>query len=100
VVRKGDSLWTIAKRYGTTTKKIQHLNHLTRTDLHRGQRLTIFEGKPSSPKPEGLGTYEVKRGDSPFLIAKRHNMALKRFLHLNQLWSSDTIYPGQRVYVE
>jgi membrane-bound lytic murein transglycosylase D len=100
VVRKGDSLWTIAKQYGTTTKKIQHLNHLTRTNLHKGQILTIFEGKPSSPKTEGLGTYEVKRGDSPFLIAKRHNMALKRFLYLNQLWSSDTIYPGQRVYVE
>jgi membrane-bound lytic murein transglycosylase D len=100
VVQEGDSLWTLAKQYGTTTKKIQDLNHLTRTDLHKGQILTIFEGKPSSPKTEGLGTYEVKRGDNPFLIAKRHNMALKRFLYLNQLWSSDTIYPGQRVYVE
>jgi membrane-bound lytic murein transglycosylase D len=78
VVQKGDSLWTIAKQYGTTTKKIQNLNHLTRTNLHKGQILTIFEGKPSSPKTEGLNTYEVKRGDSPFLIAKRHNMALSR----------------------
>ena len=100
VVQKGDSLWTIAKQYGTTTKKIQHLNHLKRTDLHKGQILTIFKGKALSPKVEGLSTYEVKRGDSPFLIAKRHNMALKRFLDLNQLWSSDTIYPGQMVYVE
>ncbi|MGD9045889.1 MAG: LysM peptidoglycan-binding domain-containing protein [Desulfobacterales bacterium] len=100
VVQKGDSLWTIAKQYGTTTKKIQRLNNLRRTDLHKGQILTIYEAKPSSPKTEGLNRYQVKRGDSPFLIAKRHNMALKRFLYLNQLWSSDTIYPGQMVYVE
>ena len=100
VVQKGDSLWTIAKQYGTTTKKIQQLNHLTTTDLHKGQTLTIFEANPASPKTEGLNTYQVKRGDSPFLIAKRHNMALKRFLYLNQLWSNDTIYPGQMVYVE
>jgi membrane-bound lytic murein transglycosylase D len=99
-VKKGDSLWTIAKRYGTTTKNIQKLNHLRTTKLHRGQTLTIFEGKPAPPKVEGLGTYQVKSGDSPFLIAKRHNMKLKRFLFLNQLWPSDTIYPGQTVYIE
>jgi membrane-bound lytic murein transglycosylase D len=100
VVKKGDSLWTIAKRYGTTTKNIQKLNHLRTTDLHKGQTLTIFAGKQRPPQVEGLGTYQVKSGDSPFLIAKRHQMPLNRFLYLNQLWPSDTIYPGQTVYIE
>ena len=100
VVKKGDSLWTIAKKYGTTTKKIQELNHLSKTALYKGQILTIFEGQKTPPKVEGLNTYQVKSGDSPFLIAKRHNMDLKRFLYLNQLWPSDTIYPGQTVYIE
>jgi membrane-bound lytic murein transglycosylase D len=100
VVKKGDSLWTIANKYGTTTKKIQELNHLSRTALHKGQILTIFEGQKTPPKVEGLNTYKVKSGDSPFLIARRHNMDLKRFLYLNQLWPSDTIYPGQTVYIE
>jgi membrane-bound lytic murein transglycosylase D len=100
VVRKGDSLWTIAKRYGTTTKNIQKLNHLRTTDLHKGQTLTIFKGRQAPPQVEGLGTYQVKSGDSPFLIAKRHKMNLNRFLHLNQLWPNDTIYPGQTVYIE
>ena len=100
VVKKGDSLWTIARQYGTTTKNIQQLNHLTKTNLYKGQVLTIFEGKPTPPNVEGLDTYQVRSGDSPFLIAKRHNMALHRFLYLNQLWPSDTIYPGQKVYVE
>jgi membrane-bound lytic murein transglycosylase D len=100
VVKKGDSLWTIAKRYGTTTKNIQQLNHLGTTDLHKGQILTIFEGKQTPPQVEGLGTYQVKSGDSPFLIAKRHKMPLNRFLYLNQLWPNDTIYPGQTVFIE
>ncbi len=100
VVKKGDSLWTIAKQYGTTTKKIQQLNQLSSTSLHKGQRLIIFKGAQTPPKVDGLVTYEVKSGDSPFLIAKRHNMALNRFLYLNQLWPSAKIYPGQTVYIE
>ena len=100
VVKKGDSLWTIAKQYGTTTRNIQNLNHLRTTDLHKGQVLTIFETTHTPPHVDGLGTYQVKSGDSPFLIAKRHKMTLKRFLYLNQLWPDDTIYPGQTVYIE
>lgn len=100
VVKKGDSLWKIAKQYGTTTKKIQQLNQLSSTSLHKGQKLVIFEGKKLIAKVDGLATYKVKSGDSPFLIAKRHHMALHRFLSINQLWPSSKIYPGQTVYVE
>ena len=100
VVKKGDSLWTIAKQYGTTTKKIQQLNGLSSTSLNKGQQLIIFEGTQTPPKVDGLVTYKVKSGDSPFLIAKRHNMALNRFLYLNQLWPNAKIYPGQTVYIE
>ena len=47
VVRKGDSLYIIAKKYGTTTKRIQELNNLRGTTLHKGQVLIIFPGKSS-----------------------------------------------------
>jgi membrane-bound lytic murein transglycosylase D len=100
VVKKGDSLWTIAKKYGTTTKRIQQLNRLSSTSLHKGQKLIIHDGKKTLLKAEGLETYRVRSGDSPFLIARRHNMALNRFLSINQLWPSSKIYPGQTVFVE
>jgi membrane-bound lytic murein transglycosylase D len=100
VVRKGDSLWIIAKQYGTTTKNIQDLNHLTSTNLYKGQVLTIFAAKKDQPDKTGLNKYRVRTGDSPFLIARRHKMALDRFLSLNDLWHGSTIYPGQIVYVE
>jgi len=100
VVRKGDSLFTIAKRYGTTTKKIQELNKLTTTILQKGQVLLIFPAQGKPPVVKGLATYEVRSGDSPFLIAQRHQMPLDRLLYLNQLYPASTIYPGQKLYIE
>jgi membrane-bound lytic murein transglycosylase D len=100
VVRKGDSLYTIAKKYRTTTKKIQELNNLTTTTLHKGQILIIFPAISKPPVVKGLATYKVRRGDSPFVIAQRHQMPLDRLLYLNQLYPGSTIYPGQKLYIE
>ncbi len=101
VVRKGDSLYIIANKYGTTTKKIQELNNLRSTILYKGQVLTIFPGKSRKPpKVDGLATYKVRRGDSPFVIAKRVNMPLDRLMYLNQLYPGTKIYPGQKLYIE
>ena len=45
VVRRGDSLWTIARRYDTTVAKIRRWNRLGRRNLIRpGQRLKIYRG--------------------------------------------------------
>jgi membrane-bound lytic murein transglycosylase D len=101
IVKRGDSLWIIARRFYTTTKKLQKLNNLLNTNLHIGQVLKI-PGQKASPAPakESLRIYRVKRGDSPFRIAKNHNVPLKRFLRTNNLTPGSKIYPGQKVYVE
>lgn len=103
-VRSGDSLWIIAKRYGTTTKKIQELNNLSSTNLHIGQVLKIRESKDEikgdKTAGEYLKTYLVKPGDSPYEIAQLHKMPLERFIRINRLTPRNKIYPGQRLYVE
>lgn len=99
-VKSGDSLWIIAKRYGTTTKKIQGLNNLTTTKLTIGQTLKIPGFKGGRLSGETLKTYAVRRGDSPFQIAQSHKMSLERFLRINRLTPRSKIYPGQRLYVE
>jgi len=100
VVKSGDSLWIIAKQYGTTTKKIQELNNLSTANLHIGQVLKIRERKDDKPSGEYLKTYLVKPGDSPFKIAQLHKMPLERFMRINRLTPRNKIYPGQRLYVE
>ena len=62
--------------------------------------LTIFAGDKEPPSVDGLATYEVKPGDSPFIIAIRHNMSLDRLLFLNRLYVGSKIYPGQKLYIE
>ncbi len=92
-VKAGDSLWVLARKYGTTVKSIKALNRLTTTNLYIGQKLKISG-------PQMNGSYKVKRGDSPFSIAKRHNMSLKKFMRINHLNRYSKIYPGEKYYVE
>lgn len=94
-VQRGDSLWVLAKRYNTTTKKIQDANNLRTVNLYIGQKLKIPAGSSSN-----LKAYHVKKGDSPYTIAKRHNMNVSQLLQINELNRSSRIYPGQTLYVE
>ncbi|MFP4194282.1 MAG: LysM peptidoglycan-binding domain-containing protein [Desulfobacterales bacterium] len=94
-VKRGDSLWVLAKRYNTTTKKIKELNNLDSVNLHIGQKLEV----PAS-KTEGRSAYSVKKGDSPYTIARRHNMNLERLLIINELDKNSRIYPGQTLHLE
>jgi membrane-bound lytic murein transglycosylase D len=100
LVKKGDSLYKIAKLYGTTTKKIQELNNLQSTLLQEGQQLRIYSAKEPSSAATAISTYTVRPGDTPIYIAKRHNMELNRLLHINRLYPQSKIYPGQKLYIE
>jgi membrane-bound lytic murein transglycosylase D len=100
-VHKGDSLWIIAKRYGTTVQKIRSLNDLSTSRLYIGQSLKIPGFKPEPlPDTSQLSTYAVQRGDSPFTIAQKHNMPLERLLRINRLTPRSKIFPGQKLYIE
>jgi len=99
-VISGDSLWIIAKRYGTTTQEIRKLNNLSGTALHIGQIIKLPTHRNAVVSKNGLKAYEVKEGDTPFTIAKQNNMSLDRLLKINKLTAGSKIYPGQQLYVE
>ena len=99
VVRKGDSLWKIAGRYGTTTKTIQSVNQLNNAHLRIGQVLRIPKGV-SVAKDIKTRAYRVLKGDTPFLIAQKHQMGLSQLLSLNHLTPRSTIFPGQLLIVK
>ena len=93
-VKRGDSLWLLANRHNTTTRRIQEINNLGTVNLHIGQQLRI----PAQASTV-LKTYTVKRGDSPFSIARQHNMSLSDLLSINQLTPNCRIYPDQQLHV-
>jgi membrane-bound lytic murein transglycosylase D len=100
-VRSGDSLWNLAKRYGTTTQNIQSLNGMRTTKLYIGQQLIIPQQRAvQTPAGEAKNQYLVRRGDSPYKIALRHNMSLGDLLRINDLTPRSKIYPGQLLMVE
>lgn len=100
IVKSGDSLWNIARRYGITTKRIQKLNNLKGTNLHVDQILKLPGSTRTEPSGNSYKSYRVKSGDSPYNIAVRHKMTLKHFLRINKLTQNSRIYPGQRLYVK
>jgi membrane-bound lytic murein transglycosylase D len=99
VVQKGDSLWRIAERFGTTIKAIQSVNRLGDTRLSVGQILKVPQGLATTEDIK-TKTYIVSKGDSPYLIAKRHRMKLSHFLRINDLSPRSTIFPGQALLVK
>ena len=94
IVKKGDSLYEIARAMSTTVSRIKELNNLNNDSLSIGQKLIIQPGKP-----EGAIAYTVKSGDTPFDIARKHGMNLQVLLRLNGLTSRSKIYPGQKLWI-
>jgi membrane-bound lytic murein transglycosylase D len=92
-VRTGDSLWSLARRHGTTVDRIKHQNGLASNTLQPGQMLTIGETL------EGGGTYVVRRGDTLGRIADRQHVSLRSLLAANGLTTRSTIYPGQTLVI-
>ncbi len=93
-VKRGDSLYRLAKTFNTTVQKIKRDNKLKGNILYVGQKLIIQSGKP-----KGAVVYKVKSGDTPFDIAKKFGMNLGDLLRLNGLSSRSKIYPGQELWV-
>lgn len=82
MVQKGDSLYSIARKYSTTIDKIKDLNNLTTNLLSIGQVLLI----PTNTNLET--TYTVQKGDSLYSIAKKYNTTVDKLKQLNNLTSN------------
>jgi membrane-bound lytic murein transglycosylase D len=89
-VRRGDNLWRLASRYGTTVDRIKSDNGLRGDQLVVGQKLRIETGSRVASR-----SYTVRRGDTIGRIAKVLNVSIDSILRSNGLSRSSTIYPGQ-----
>jgi LysM repeat protein len=84
IVKKGDSLYSIARQFNTTVDELKRVNNLTSNLLSIGQVLTI----PTVAPPSGVTTYTVKSGDSLYSIAQRYNTTVDEIKRANNLTSN------------
>jgi LysM repeat protein len=119
-IKKGDSLWKIAKLEGLSVSELARANNLTKTSILKiGQKLTIPPRKSETPTvatasvaPISTDTagmtvpsadvsganYTVKSGDSLWKIARHQNVTVAAIKQANNL-TSDSLKIGQRLRI-
>ncbi len=102
-VRRGESLYTIARRYGSTVTAIRRANHLRRSLIRPGQRLIVPRGirhtGPRRTVRTAGPTYVVRQGDTLWDIARAAGVSVRTLAAANGLSTRSTIRPGQRLTI-
>jgi LysM repeat protein len=87
VVKSGDTLYSIAKKYNTTVKKLMDINNLTSSILKINQVLKLNDDY-----------YTVKAKDTLYSIAKKYNTTVNKLKDINNL-STDILSIGQKLKI-
>lgn len=95
-VKKGDTLYSIAGRYGITVDSLKIANGLTSNNLKIGQKLTVPNN--SSTTPSGSTTYMVKSGDTLYGIATKYGVSVEDIKRVNGL-SNNLLQIGQKLTI-
>ncbi len=103
IVQRGDTLYRIAARYGSTVDAIAATNGIANPNrIYVGQRLTI-PGAVSTPTAPtytsavGSGVYIVQPGDTLHRIALRYGTTVPHLAAINSIANPSLIYVGQRI---
>ncbi len=102
-VKKGDSVWTIARRYKVSTRQVARWNNMAPTDpIYPGQTLAIWTKTSSVATKQSNNnavirkvSYKVRRGDSLHRIADKFQLKVNDILRWNKLSTKKYLQPGQ-----
>ena len=95
IVQRGDTLFSIARKYGLTANALAHTNGIP--DPRRifvGQRLVIPDGRANVGVTETV-PYIVQAGDTLASIARRYHTTWQTLTQVNGLLSPNVVYSGQ-----
>jgi membrane-bound lytic murein transglycosylase D len=93
-VQKGDSLWSIAKRFGVSVSDIKKWNNVDKK-IFPGDILLIILPKKSE---RDSTIYTVKKGDTLIKIAKKFKVSVEKLKRVNNL-QTHKIYPGLKLKI-
>ena len=96
-VNKGDSLWSIAKKFNITVEELKTANNLSSNLLSLGQQLVI-PTKDTPPATGDYSIYTVKSGDTLYKIAKDYNIDVNELIEYNNL-ATTSLSIGQQIFI-
>ena len=113
VVERGESFWTISRRYDVGTRQLAAWNGMAPGDtLSVGKTLVVWtdvdpksviEERPRTQPSSAYGNttrkvrYTVRNGDSLYLIAKRFRVSIQQIARWNNIDVGKILRPGQRL---
>lgn len=93
-VKRGDSLWKIANRYGVSVNSLVSLNNIQNPNLiYPGQQIQVRVS--ANNNQSNTVYYRVRRGDSLWRIARRYRTTVNNLVRLNNIKNPNLIYIGQ-----
>ena len=116
-VRAGDTMWDIARAFGTTVDALRRVNYIERgSRIYVGQKLRIpssatklkdknsgstptYASNDKSSSSSSKRTYKVRSGDTLWDIARSNGTSTSHIRAMNGLGRSSRIYPGQVLVV-
>lgn len=98
IVQWGDTLFSIANRFGTTVEALMAANGLTSSLIYVGQRLTIPSSTSIVTQERSTG-YLIRYGDTLYSIARRFGVAVEALMRDNGLYNPHFIYVGQKLTI-
>lgn len=96
IVQRGDTLYSIANKYGVTIAELKRANNLTSNFLNIGQQLTIPSNTP--PESNEYVTYIVEKGDNLYSIANEFDVTVDDIVKYNNL-NSNILSIGQKLLI-
>ena len=90
-VKKGDTLFSLAKKYSMSVNELKEINNHESTKLKIGEKLLL--------KRTGPRNYVVKKGDNIWKIAKKFNIDPDELMDINDL-ETNLLNPGRKILLE
>ena len=102
LVQSGDSLWSVARRYGVTVADLALWNSMSPQDiLSIGRELVVWSDSPvfvpAANQRIRRVTYTVRRGDSLYRISTQFRVSVADLLQWNNISPERYLQPGQQL---
>ncbi len=97
-VKRGDTLYGIARDNNTTVDTLKSLNNLTTTNLSIGQTIKLPTSSSSPSGTPNTLTYTIKKGDTLYGIATKYNTTISAIKSLNNL-DTNTLTIGKTLKI-